>query len=182
MKDFSPAVGTMPLILCGPSALPAGGLSSGYINFAPCGSARQSGEQSRQPIAPSSRKACIGGESILVPAQHPATKPDDTIEIWVLRNRPDNEDWVSRAGFSCAPTSSYICGSEVDLRVLPTNILCTSWNWPDFETIPFPSCCRRRSSANHGNLLGISITIGSLVISTCASVMRAVGSTMLAIF
>jgi hypothetical protein len=118
MKDFSLAVGTMPLIRCRPSALPAGGLSSGYINFAPCGSARQSGEQSRQPIAPSSRKACIGGESILVPAQHPATKPDDTIEIWVLRNRPDNEDWVSRARFSCAPTSSYICGSEVDLRVL----------------------------------------------------------------
>jgi hypothetical protein len=37
MKDFSLAVGTMPLTLCGPSALPAGGLSSGYINLAPCG-------------------------------------------------------------------------------------------------------------------------------------------------
>jgi hypothetical protein len=37
MKDLSLAVGTMPLIRCGPSALPAGGLSSGYINFEPAG-------------------------------------------------------------------------------------------------------------------------------------------------
>jgi hypothetical protein len=90
MKDFSLAVGTMPLILRGPSALPAGGLSSGYINFAPCGSAQQFGEQSRGPIAPSSKKACIGGESILVP-QHPATKPDDTIEN-LGAAKADNED------------------------------------------------------------------------------------------
>jgi hypothetical protein len=67
MKDFSLAVGTMPLILDGPSALPAGGLSSGYLNFAPCGSARQFGERSHEAIVPSSTKACIGGESILVP-------------------------------------------------------------------------------------------------------------------
>jgi hypothetical protein len=44
------------------------------------------------------KKACIGGESILVPAQQPAMKSDDTIEISGAAITQDNARVQSHHG------------------------------------------------------------------------------------